>query len=597
MGLSKNEHGVYHVRKKVPKKLEAAVPRVLGLDRERVSWLKRTLNTKDLREANIRAKPILIEFDHIIAKAEALVADVPVRASLDRREIERIAAYHFASMLAEDEEVRREGTGSEPVYAAVGDQLAAQGLGVPAPSRTAFGLSDREMTQIAETVATTLPAAEAALARGDLSFVVDEIDELLVLFRVNLDRNSVSYRELGLAVLRENVRALRAIADRHAGEPVETPKVPEPEDASAPTGESLRAAYEGWKKAKRAAPGTITEFGRAIDLFIQLHGDLPVAQITRRHVREFREGLQFMPSRRSGRLRNARFPELIEWGRNHSAAPKIALGTVNKLLGACQTIAVWARDNGLIPDEVPWADPFANMRLEEPPSDREPWEPAELRKLFASPVYVRGDRPAGGAGEAAFWLPLLGLFTGARLGELAPLTVADVKTDEETGVTFISITDDEDVGKRLKTISSRRVVPVHHELVRTGFMRFVEARRKLDGEFARLFPLLRPGPRGGYGEAWSKWFGRYIRSIGITNRARVFHSFRHNFKDALREAGVSEDVNDALTGHAGGGVGRQYGKKDVARRFGFTVLADAVNKIGYRGLDLACLEDTRNPAA
>ncbi len=34
---------------------------------------------------------------------------------------------------------------------------------------------------------------------------------------------------------------------------------------------------------------------------------------------------------------------------------------------------------------------------------------------------------------------------------------------------------------------------------------------------------------------------------GITNRASVFHSFRHSFKDALRRAGVSEDVNDALT--------------------------------------------------
>jgi len=55
--------------------------------------------------------------------------------------------------------------------------------------------------------------------------------------------------------------------------------------------------------------------------------------------------------------------------------------------------------------------------------------------------------------------------------------------------------------------------------------------------------------------------GLYIRSIGLTNRARVFHSFRHGFKDALRRAGVSEDLNDALTGHSGGGVGRATARR------------------------------------
>jgi hypothetical protein len=31
MGLIKNEHGVFHVRKKVPKALEAATARVMGV--------------------------------------------------------------------------------------------------------------------------------------------------------------------------------------------------------------------------------------------------------------------------------------------------------------------------------------------------------------------------------------------------------------------------------------------------------------------------------------------------------------------------------------------------------------------------------------
>jgi integrase len=229
------------------------------------------------------------------------------------------------------------------------------------------------------------------------------------------------------------------------------------------------------------------------------------------------------------------------------------------------------------------------MRLDEEEPQREPWEVSELQLLFSSPIFTGGARPNGGRGEAAYWLPLLALYTGARQGELAPLIVGDVTKDDASGITIITIREDEERGKRLKTASSRRVVPVHPELVKLGFVDLVERRCADSGNSAPLFPLLRPGPRGGYAEGWSKWFGRYIRNIGISNSARVFHSFRHSFKDALRGAGVGEDLNDALTGHTGGGVGRTYGAKQMVHRFGITRLADAVAKVQYRGLDLSHL--------
>jgi integrase len=292
----------------------------------------------------------------------------------------------------------------------------------------------------------------------------------------------------------------------------------------------------------------------------------------------------------TGKLRNAGLPDLVAWSQHHPRAQKVSNATVNKLLGGVQAVGLWARDNGLIPDDVPWADPFANMRLPEEKPTREPWQLEELRLLFASPVFTNGARPTAGRGEAAFWLPLLGLFTGARLGELAPLTAEDVSVDETTQIPMITIREDTEQGRRLKTATSARVVPVHPELVRIGFLRFVEDTRTKDGKTARLFPLLTPGPKGGFGEAWSKWFGRYIRSQRIANKASVFHSFRHGFKDALRAAGVSEDINDALTGHSGAGtVGRRYGAKQMVRRFGLPTLAAAVSKVAYPGLDLSGL--------
>jgi integrase len=187
------------------------------------------------------------------------------------------------------------------------------------------------------------------------------------------------------------------------------------------------------------------------------------------------------------------------------------------------------------------------------------------------------------------------------LGELASLTTADVSTDASTGIAIITIKEDLEQGRTLKTLASRRVIPVHPELVRIGFLQFAQMLRPKEGKEARLFPRLTAGPRGGLGETWSKWFGRYIRAAGITNRDSVFHSFRHGFKDALRAAGIGEDVNDALTGQVGPGtVARRYGAKEMIRRFGLRQLADAVSKVQYPGLDrptCSTLADARSHLA
>jgi integrase len=592
MGILKNEHGVFYVRRKVPKRLQEATAMVTGASKSRQTWLKQSLKTKDKQQAKRLAPPVLMKFDRILAEAEASLADMPLRSSLEDREIERIAQYFYAAQLAGDEEARQEGD-SEELFQDIARQLNEAGITYETRyaigTAPKFGLSDREMDKIDQSIDLVLPRAREALARGDISMLRWDVDELLKMFRINLDPKSASYRKLGIAALKQFVRSLEDIARRQKGEPVDTPALPEIELAT-PSDGGLRAAFAGWKKVKERPANTLREFEHALEWFIQLHGDLPVAKITRRHAREFREALQDVPVRRTGKLRVATLPAIVEWSKQHPGAKKIAPATVNKLLGSIQALAVWSRNNGLIPDDVPWVDPFSDMRLEEAPSEREPWQPEELQMLFGSPVYTEGARPTGGRGEAAFWLPLLGLYTGARLNELAPLGAADVTTDKATGIAMITIKEDLEERRRLKTVGSRRSVPVHPELLRIGFRDFVDHVRERNGANGRLFPLLTPGPKGGFGEAWSKWFGRYKRGLGITNKASVFHSFRHSFKDALRAAGVAEDLNDALCGHAGqGGVARKYGAKDMVRRFTLPRLAEAVANVTYPGVDMSQL--------
>jgi hypothetical protein len=387
-GVSKNRHGVYYVRKKVPKQLEQATAEVLGNGKSRQVFLKRSLDTKDLREANIRAKLVLMEFDRILARAEALTVQRPLRTTLEKREIEQITNYFFAHQLAIDDEDRREG-GSEQLFQSVARQLSGAGVEYTTEYQVGdlpkVGLSDREMQKRAETVAWTLPPAKQALARGDYSFLQWEIDELLKVFRINLDSNSPSYRELGLAMLRAYVKAIEAVAQRDKGEVVETPEIVDPQQPSCSASATLRAAYEGWKKSGARPANTLREFQYAVDRFTELHGDLPVAQIRRPHVLRFREALQEMPLRRSGKLLTATLPELVEWSKEHTGVPKVSAETVNKLLGGVQAVCVWAWNNGLIPEDVPWSDPFSKMRLPTRRPRREPWTRKNFARSSAQP--------------------------------------------------------------------------------------------------------------------------------------------------------------------------------------------------------------------
>jgi integrase len=584
MGVHKNRYGVYFTRRKVPKDLQQAVARVLGGRKESQIFLQRSLETKDSKTAKRKAPAVLMEFDGVLARARVLAEDRPVRSSLSQAEIERMGEHHYALFLISDDEFVRIAPEEEQAFRDdVGDDET--GWVEPVPK---YGLSRGQMADRRDTMARNLPEAEAALARGDIGHVQFHIEQVLEAFHVHLDRDCDAYRRLGMEILRRRVLVLRALDQRSKGEPIPTPKLPlvAPRAATV-TGETLTAAFTGWQKARSPAAGTLAEYDRAIRLFTELHGDLPVVGIKRSHARTFREALQDVPRQRKGKLQKATLPDLVEWRRANPDAQRLSEGTINKLLGGVQAVSVWAHRHGLIPDDAVWADPFAGMRLEEEASDRDTFTVAELNILFASPVYAAGARPVGGKGEVAYWLPLLALFTGARRGELAGLTVADVAEDETIGWA-LSFIPDEDRGKTLKTKQSQRIVPMHSELKRLGFLEFVGETKRAEGAAAWLFKPISPASKDG-AKAWSKWFGRYLRDISIIDSRKVFHSFRHTFIDALRAAGSPEEINTALVGQAiGGSVHRSYGAKDVVRRFG-KQLTKAVASVKYPKLDLSHL--------
>jgi len=593
MNVLKNRHGVYYVRKKVPKRLEQATAQVLGNGKPRQTFLMKSLGTKELAEAKRKAPSVLMQFDRVLAQAGVRIAERPLRTTLSELEITRIADHVFVATLANDERWRFGGREYQrEAIAALNKQGIEVAPFIPTEHLPPFGIAEEQLRAATDDVDETLDHLRKRLAHGDITEVEDDLDRLLGHVGINLDRNTKAYRDLGMAALKAVVRAFEAIQQRNAGNTVDTPKPPALSADTPASGDTLRAAFTGWQKARNPSPRTLQEYQRAVDLFVQLHGDLAVADIKKRHAREFREALQDVPRKRTGELLDAPLPELARWGRENPEAPKVTATTVNKLFGGVQAISRWAYDHGVIPEDADWSDAFTRGRIKEDESDRAPFTTADLQMLFRAPVFTKGERPRGGKGVAAFWLPVLALFSGARLSELGGLLASNVLPEETTGHTVLTFSKDRGRGKRLKSKTAARIVPLHPELKRLGFLNYVAAVRRKGGEHAWLFPEVSPQSKGG-AAAWSKWFGRYLRSSGITDTNKVFHSFRHSFKDALRAGGVPEDLNDALLGQSNrGSVGRGYGAKDIKQRFGMPALVKAVASVKYTGFNLSRLHST-----
>lgn len=304
-------------------------------------------------------------------------------------------------------------------------------------------------------------------------------------------------------------------------------------------------------------------------------------------VREFKQALQKMPRVLTARQRKQTVPQILGAVGDLPEDKRLSNVSVNKLLGALSSVLSWAMDNGYIE-----SNPASRVRvpIKANRKTRLPFDDYDLRLIFHSPIYTTNrarEKPA------TFWLPLMALWMGAREEELGQATVGDVR--EEDGYPYLRIDTIEET-QSIKNEGSQRSLPIHPQVIRCGFLDYV-AGLKGKGE-KRLFPELKASADGSFTAAWSKKINRIFRDLGITDRRKVFHSFRHNFKDACRRAGIQEAVHDALTGHSNGSVGRNYG-------LGYRVaeLAEAMNKITYPALDLSHLEartagkTASNPAA
>ena len=184
--------------------------------------------------------------------------------------------------------------------------------------------------------------------------------------------------------------------------------------------------------------------------------------------------------------------------------------------------------------------------------------------------------------DTMFWIMFMAPFQGARPGEHCKLRPADVVYED--GVPIVRIRRDMTArgpngqGRRQKTRSAIRDVPVHWILVEVGFLDFVELQRRKGAEW--LFSDLVPDRHGDRYAHLSRRIMRMIRSLGIKATDKAFYSTRHTAKRETRKKRISEQSADQGFGHANKGVGRLYGQGAVIGD-----LKEDFDKLEFAGVD------------
>ena len=233
--------------------------------------------------------------------------------------------------------------------------------------------------------------------------------------------------------------------------------------------------FKKWCHFQSVAPKTAADFETQIKRFCDLVGDLPVDEITSDDIIYFRDEVEKLPVRMTHKQRKMGIKELITSLEGRNDIPRLKPHTVkNKSLAAISAVLGFAVRERILSDNVAQRIGVRKPKEHEKEVKGLFFSSDRLQMVLNSPVFSEGFRPLGGAGEAAFWVPLVCMFTGARLTEVCGLEIADIGC--EMGVDYFFIRHNKT--RNLKSDSTIRKIPIHSKLLEWGFMDYLEAQRR-----------------------------------------------------------------------------------------------------------------------
>jgi len=350
---------------------------------------------------------------------------------------------------------------------------------------------------------------------------------------------------------------------------------------------TINALSQKWLDKQRANVGLIRE----------IVGDkTPVRAIDYDACLRVRSMLARLPANRTKLYGDLPVDKAIERAAKEGK-PLLSPVTQQVYIGALRDILDLAAKKGLVT-----ANPAEGLRpikraAISPSDKRKPFTLQQIVDFFKNPFYAECAKhsPPFAHDKTGwrFWLPLMCLFLGMRPNEAAQIHLEDLKcTDKGTRYLDVVATADDDEGgstsiakKTLKTTASRRRIPLHPELIKVGFLQFVEQRKKA-GAGPRLFTDLTPDKYGNHASYALKRFRETYLPTAIKLEPRQsFYSFRHSWRDALRRIDAQPATLQALGAWSQGKLtSDDYGDKadpDFQTQF--------MEKVSFEGLNLSAL--------
>jgi len=294
------------------------------------------------------------------------------------------------------------------------------------------------------------------------------------------------------------------------------------------------------------------EYRVLTDEFIEIIGNIPLSSLSKEHIRTYIKTQIKLPI---NRRKNPKYRDLsIDVIMKLKDVKPQSRVNVNKFLTRLTTFMRFGISQGYIKDNY-----IEGMKLPVPKKEsrnrREPFSPEDLVKILHPKTYLdwtidfglktKSDKPNPVKYQNPFyWSFLIGILSGMRTNETSQLLIEDIV--KEGNVWMISI--DETEGKRVKTTSSIRKVPVHPTLISLGFIDYVKIIKSKGVD--RVFPELTK-QRDGYSTKISQHYNeKFLPSVGVWKKqVKVLYSTRHTFINRCYKKGVDRDIIKSIVGH------------------------------------------------
>ena len=324
-------------------------------------------------------------------------------------------------------------------------------------------------------------------------------------------------------------------------------------------------AFIAWRQ--KARPRRLVKSGRAAltkqtlaqmrttyRLFSSIMNDPVLTAVDKKMAQQFKEALELLPSshgkthgKASAGPARTYLEELKR--KEQSQLNPIKDKTIKRHFSGLNQYFKW-----LQVEEYVAHNPFSGQQFNIDPGERRKWTKDELLTLFGSKEYLAETKDS-----ARHWIPLIALFSGMRLEEIARLRpkhdffLADPVAPSKKSLLVMQVAATD--AWKPKTPAAEREIPVHSWLIKHGLERLVRRRLgELEDPDARrksiyLFPELEPnGSNGTMTASFSREFSRLKTKLELPVEV-TFHSFRHLFRSQLGVLNMPDRIIDALLGH------------------------------------------------